>query len=94
MCRKLISTTQNEDTVRWRTKHNLSFQLPEDINCYASVGRCFVFKTRSAIDEAMATQLKNMSEQIEKTEAQKVVLEKKEKEIKDTVEELMKAAKK
>ena len=35
-----------------------------------------------------------MSEQIEKTEAQKVVLEKKEKEIKDTVEELMKAAKK
>merc|ERR1712235_55844 len=68
--------------------------LPEDINCYASVGRCFVFKTRSAIDEAMATQLKNMSEQIEKTEAQKVVLEKKEKEIKDTVEELMKAAKK
>merc|ERR1712099_189390 len=68
--------------------------LPEDINCYASVGRCFVFKTRKAIDEAMATQLKNMSEQIEKTEAQKVVLEKKEKEIKDTVEELMKAAKK
>lgn len=35
-----------------------------------------------------------MSEQIEKTEGQKVVLEKKEKEIKDTVEELMKAAKK
>merc|ERR1719454_301648 len=68
--------------------------LPEDINCYASVGRCFVFKTRSAIDEAMVTQLANMSEQIEKTEAQKVVLEKKEKEIKDTVEELMKAAKK
>ena len=76
------------------SKIHLIIQLPEDINCYASVGRCFVFKTRSAIDEAMATQLKNMSEQIEKTEAQKVVLEKKEKEIKDTVEELMKAAKK
>merc|ERR1739838_518394 len=51
--------------------------LPEDINCYASVGRCFVFKTRSAIDEAMTTQLKNMAETIDKTEAQKGVLEKK-----------------
>merc|ERR1739838_115594 len=68
--------------------------LPEDINCYASVGRCFVFKTRKAIDDAMAAQLTNMSEQIEKTESQKGVLEKKEKEIKDTVEELMKAQKK
>merc|ERR1739838_125948 len=58
--------------------------LPEDINCYASVGRCFVFKTRKAID----AQLTNMSEQIEKTESQKGVLEKKEKETKDTVEEL------
>ena len=90
----MLLNTHSEGTGRWRTIRNLSFQLPEDINCYASVGRCFVFKTRSAIDEAMATQLKNMSEQIEKTEAQKVVLEKKEKEIKDTVEELMKAAKK
>merc|ERR1712113_932966 len=68
--------------------------LPEDINCYASVGRCFVFKPRSAIDDAMSTQLKSMAEQIEKNETQRVALEKKEKEIKDTVEELMKAAKK
>ena len=68
--------------------------MPEDINCYASVGRCFVFKTRKAIDDAMAAQLSNMNEQIEKTESQKGVLEKKEKEIKDTVEELMKAQKK
>lgn len=42
----------------------------------------------------MAAQLSNMKEQIEKTETQKGVLEKKEKEIKDTVEELMKAQKK
>ena len=42
----------------------------------------------------MSTQLKSMAEQIEKNETQRVALEKKEKEIKDTVEELMKAAKK
>ena len=38
----------------------------------------------------MATQQKNISEQIEKTEEQKTVLEKKEKEMKETVQELMK----
>merc|ERR1712106_759826 len=67
--------------------------LPEDINCFASVGRCFVFKTRKAIDDAMAAQMTNMTEQIEKTESQKGVLANKEKEIKDTVEELMKSQK-
>lgn len=80
---KRIELTQKEVT-----------SLPEDINCYAAVGRCFVFKTRTAIEEAMASQIKHLGEQIEKTETQKTTLEKKEKEIKDTVEELMKAAKK
>ena len=41
----------------------------------------------------MAAQMTNMTEQIEKTESQKGVLANKEKEIKDTVEELMKSQK-
>jgi hypothetical protein len=38
----------------------------------------------------MAAQQKNIAEQIEKTEEQKTILEKKEKETKETIEELMK----
>ena len=38
----------------------------------------------------MAVQQKNIAEQIEKTEEQKNILEKKEKETKETIEELMK----
>ena len=65
------------------------FQLP-DAPLYAAVGRCFVFKTREAIDTGMAEQQKQLKEQIEKTKTQKEALEKKEKETKETVEELMK----
>jgi hypothetical protein len=50
-----------------------------------------VFKSRDAIDSGMAEQQKQLVEQIEKTEAQKVLLEAKEKETKETVEELMKS---
>ena len=57
---------------------------------YAAVGRCFVYKTRQTIDEGMAEQQKQLADQIDKTEAQKIILEKKEKETKETVEELMK----
>jgi chaperonin cofactor prefoldin len=64
--------------------------LPEDVPLYAAVGRCYVFKSRTAIDTGMAEQQKQLAEQIDKTEAQKVILEKKEKETKETVEELMK----
>jgi len=38
----------------------------------------------------MAEQHKQLTDQIDKTEAQKIILEKKEKETKETVEELMK----
>lgn len=61
-----------------------------DAPLYAAVGRCFVFKTREAIDTGMAEQQKQLKEQIEKTKTQKEALEKKEKETKETVEELMK----
>jgi len=71
------------------TNKEISSLAPET-SLYASVGRCFIFKSRKDIDEGMAAQQKNIAEQIEKTEEQKTILEKKEKETKETIEELMK----
>merc|ERR1712210_229615 len=71
------------------TNKEISSLAPETA-LYASVGHCFIFKSRKDIDEGMAVQQKNIAEQIEKTEEQKNILEKKEKETKETIEELMK----
>lgn len=85
---KVMALKQTAKRVELTAKEITS--LPEEVPLYAAVGRCFVYKTRTAIDEGMAEQQKQLAEQIDKTEAQKIILEKKEKETKETVEELMK----
>lgn len=85
---KVMALKQTAKRVELTSKEISS--LPTDVPLYAAVGRCFVYKSRKAIDDGMAEQQKQLADQIDKTEAQKIVLEKKEKETKETVEELMK----
>lgn len=85
---KVMALKQTQKRVELTAKEISS--LDNDVPLYAAVGRCFVYKSRTAIDAGMAEQQKQLADQIDKTEAQKIILEKKEKETKETVEELMK----
>merc|ERR1712110_651026 len=85
---KVMALKQTQKRVDLTSKELSS--VPKDTLLYAAVGRCFIYKSREAIDSGMAEQQRQLAEQVDKTEAQKIILEKKEKETKETIEELMK----